>query len=68
MSTIRFETELHGEASLPLPPEVASQLPKSGCATVILVVGEDEEDRAWRLGAYEQFFKEDAPEDAVYDD
>ena len=67
MSSIRFQTELHGESSLPLPPEVVAQLPKSGLATVVLVVQDGDEDFQWRRGAYEQFMQEDDPEDAVYD-
>jgi hypothetical protein len=67
MSSIEFQTELHGESSLPLPPEVVAQLPKSGRATVVLLVQDDPNDADWRRAAYEQFMKDDEPEDAVYD-
>jgi hypothetical protein len=67
MSSIEFETELHGEPVLALPPEVVAQLPKSGRATVVVLVQDDREDYEWRKAAYEQFLKDDGPDDAVYD-
>lgn len=67
MSTIEFQTELHGEPSLPLPPEVLAQLPKSGRARVLLLVEDDADDAEWQRAAYEQFVRDDDPEDAVYD-
>ena len=67
MSSIEFETEWHGEPILTLPPEVAAQLPKSGRATVVVLVQDDQEDQEWRLASYEQFMKYDSSEDAVYD-
>jgi hypothetical protein len=67
MSPIQFETELRGEPALVLPPEVLAQLPKSGRAKVLVLVEDDLEDEAWRRASYEQFMKDDSPEDAVYD-
>jgi hypothetical protein len=67
MSSIEFETELRGESTLPLPPEVVAQLPKSGRAKVVVLVQNDPEDEQWRRASYEQFIKDDSPEDAVYD-
>ncbi len=67
MNSIEFQTELRGDSSLPLPPEVWRQLPKSGRATVVLHVQADGDDDLWRRAAYEQFMKDDDSEDAVYD-
>jgi hypothetical protein len=67
MSSIEFETELHGEPILALPPDVVARLPKSGRATVIVHVQDDHEDQEWRKASYEQFMKDDGPDDAVYD-
>ncbi|HEV2972711.1 MAG TPA: hypothetical protein VGY55_22275 [Pirellulales bacterium] len=67
MSSIEFETELHGEPVLALPPDVVARLPKSGRATVIVHVQNDDEDQQWRKASYEQFMKDDGPDDAVYD-
>jgi len=67
MSSIQFETELRGEPILALPPEVAARLPKSGRATVVLLVQDDQEDQEWRRASYEQFMKDEGSEDAVYD-
>lgn len=65
MQAVEFETDLTGKATLSLPKKVAKQLPPSGKAKVIVLYGEDETE--WRKAAYEQFMKDDAPEDAVYD-
>jgi hypothetical protein len=67
MTPIEFETELRGESILPLPPDVAARLPKSGRATVVLLVQEDADDDQWRQASYEQFMKDDSPDDAIYD-
>jgi hypothetical protein len=66
MPPIEFQTELTGQSSLALPPEVIAQLPTSGRATVVVLL-QDAEDAAWRTAAYEQFMRDDAPEDSVYD-
>jgi hypothetical protein len=66
MAPIEFQTELTGLPNLALPPEVAAQLPKSGRATVVVLV-EDAEDAEWHKNAYEQFMRDDDPQDTVYD-
>ena len=67
MSSIEFETELHGQPVLAIPPDVAARLPKSGRATVVVHIQNDPEDEEWRKASYEQFMKDDGPDDAVYD-
>jgi len=67
MNAVEFTTELSGAATLSIPPRIAEQLPKSGKARVIVLTGEDADDAEWRAATYEQFVREDAPEDAVYD-
>ena len=67
MQTIEFETELKGRNSVAIPDELAAQLPQTGKARVILLVQEDGEDVAWRRAGYEQFMRDDDPEDSVYD-
>jgi hypothetical protein len=67
MSSIEFETELRGDRTLTLPPEVAERLPKSGRVMVVVLVPDDQDDQEWRRAAYEHFMKDDAPEDDVYD-
>ena len=68
MTAIEYETELQDQPFLAIPKEVAAQLPKSGHAKVIVLVTGDPEDGQWRRAAYEQFLKDDTPEDAIYDD
>ena len=67
MKTVEFETELSGKQTLSIPPEVASVLPQKGKATILLCVGMDPDDAAWRNAAYDQFLRCDSEEDAVYD-
>jgi hypothetical protein len=67
MNAVEFTTELKGEAVLKIPSEIAARLPKSGRARVIVLTNGDEEDTEWRAAAYEQFLREDPPEDSVYD-
>ncbi|MBI3877131.1 MAG: hypothetical protein HY300_14445 [Verrucomicrobia bacterium] len=67
MNAVEFTTELSGKPLLAIPDEIAAQLPKTGRAKVIVLTGDDSEEAEWRLGAYQQFMKDDAPEDAVYD-
>jgi len=67
MKAVEFTTELSGKAVLVIPPDAAARLPKTGKARVIVLTGEQSEDAEWREGAYQQFLREDPPEDAVYD-
>jgi hypothetical protein len=67
MKAVEFTTELSGSETLQIPSEAAAQLPKSGKARVIVLTAEEDDEAEWRLGAYEQFLREDPPEDAIYD-
>ncbi len=71
MNPFEFTTELTPEPVLPIPQEIAEQLPKSGRAKVIVVLMPAAKDEAadaeWRAGAYEQFLRDDSPDDVVYD-
>ena len=67
MSAIEFTTELSGTAVLNIPREIAAQLPKSGKARVIVLMDESSDDSEWRSAAYEQFLRNDAPDDAIYE-
>ena len=67
MHAIEFMADLTKNPVLAIPAEFASQLPKSGKARVIILTHEDSDDSQWRRAAYEQFARDDAPEDAVYD-
>ena len=65
MRAIEFITELSSNPVLSVPKEAAAQLPKSGKARVIVLTSDDLDDGEWRKASYEQFLKEDAPEDSV---
>jgi hypothetical protein len=67
MRAVEFTTELGKQPVVTIPQEVAAKLPKSGRARVIVLTPDDPGDAEWRSGGYEQFVREEAPEDAVYD-
>jgi hypothetical protein len=72
MDALEFTADLTPEPFLPIPQDIADQLPKSGRARVIVLpiapeAESDPDDTLWRAGAYEQFLRDDPPEDAVYD-
>ena len=67
MNAVEFTTELSGAAVLPIPAEVAAQLPKTGRARIIILTDEHSEDADWSAGVYGQFLREDPKEDAIYD-
>ena len=67
MNAIEFTTELSGTSVLQLPAAAVAQLPKAGRARVIVLTAEDPDDAEWRAAAYEQFARDDAPADAIYD-
>ena len=77
MSAIEFTTELTGAATLTIPPDVAARLPKSGAARIVVLTADDAPDDApddppaaalgWQSGAYQQFLRDDADDDAIYD-
>jgi hypothetical protein len=52
---------------LSIPDHLAAALPSSGKATVLVFVGLDPEDEAWREASYRQFLRDESDEDAVYD-
>lgn len=67
MQAVEFTTELSDERTLSIPEHIANQLPKQGSARVIILTPDDVENSAWQRGTYEQFMRDDAPEDDVYD-
>ena len=67
MNAVEFTTELSGAATLPIPREIAAQLPKSGKARIIVLTDDSTDEAEWRAGAYEQFLRDDSAADAIYD-
>ena len=68
MNAVEFTAELCGSATLTISPEIATQLPNTGTARVIvLTAGSMDEESEWRAAAYAQFLTDEAPEDATYD-
>ena len=67
MNAVGFVAELNGAAVLNIPSEIASRLPKAGKARIIVLTEETTDEEDWRAGAYQQFLRDDPPEDAIYD-
>ncbi len=67
MNAVEFTTELSGVPTLQIPTDVAAQLPKAGKARVIVLTDEETDETEWRAATYEQFLRDDAAEDAIYD-
>ena len=65
MNAVEFTTELNGASVLTIPSDVAAQLPKAGRARVIVLTDEGNDDEEWHAAAYEQFLRDDPPEDAI---
>ena len=67
MHAVEFNTELGENPVVTIPREIAAQLPKAGNARIIILTADDPDETHWRIGAYEQFMRDDSPDDAVYD-
>jgi hypothetical protein len=67
MNAIEFVTKLEGADVLKIPSDIVARLPKAGKARIIVLTEEPTEDEEWRTAAYEQFLRDDPPEDAIYD-
>ena len=68
MNAVEFTTELSDSTSLVIPPEIATQLPYTGTARlIVLTAATPSAEAEWRAASYEQFLADDAPEDTIYD-
>ena len=67
MNAVEFTAELNESGTLRIPREVAERLPCFGKARIILLTADPDSDRVWQAAAYEQFLRDDAPEDAIYE-
>ena len=67
MRALEFETRLTSNGTLPVPEDIAAQVPRGQPVRVLLLVDEPVEDQEWaRMGAAE-FLKGYAESDAIYD-
>jgi hypothetical protein len=68
MKTIEFDTKLTTSDQIPVPADVAGQLPAGSNVRVILLWKTDEdEDDDWRRQSLERFAAAYAAEDSVYE-
>lgn len=69
MKTFEFEAPVSASGTLTVPADVASQVPTDRPVRVLLVVEDDrDEELEWIRMGMENFFKEDDPGDALYND
>jgi hypothetical protein len=68
MKAFEFQTQVNQNGTLPVPPEVADQLPHEQPVRVILLVPDADEAADWARLTAEEFLKGYADSDAVYDD
>ena len=61
-----FQTDVTPEGTLRLPEELVRQLP-AGHTVRVLVLVADTEERDWQQLTRDQFFRDDADGDAIYD-
>lgn len=66
MNAVEFTAELNNSNTLQVPSEAAARLPKNGRVRVIVLV-DDADETEWRRGSYQQFLRDDAEEDSIYD-
>ena len=68
MKTIEFESAVGPEGQIPVPPEIAQELPAGEPLHVVLHWDEtSHEDDAWRAAGKARFEAAYAPEDSVYE-
>ncbi len=67
LHAVKFIAELNEVGTLHIPRDAAKDLPCSGKARVILLIADADGDAAWQAAAYQQFLRDDAPEDAIYE-
>ena len=68
MKTIEFESSAGPEGQIPIPPNIARQLPAGELLHIVLHWdGVATEDAAWRAIGMNRFEAAYAPEDAVYE-
>jgi len=67
MNAVEFTAELNESGTLCIPREVAKNLLCFGKARIILLTADRGSDQVWQAAAYEQFLRDDAPEDSIYD-
>jgi hypothetical protein len=68
MPTWQFDTHLNADSSFPVPPDVAAQLPSDQAVHVVLMTTQSDDEANWQRLTLEQFFRDDAPGDEIYDE
>jgi len=67
MKAVEFESTVAPGGQIPLPPEVASEIPAGEQLRVVVMWENSDSDLAWRNAGREGFEAAYAPEDAVYE-
>ncbi len=67
MKAFEFHTQMQNGDSLVVPAEVAKELPRETPLRVIVLIEDEEEEKAWIRFANEQFLEGYDESDAIYD-
>jgi hypothetical protein len=68
MKTLEFDAQISPDSTLKVPAAFASQIEADQPVHVVLLVPESGEDRDWNQLTADQFMKDYADSDAIYDD
>jgi hypothetical protein len=66
VKAVEFESQVAPSDQIPIPGDIARQIPAGSNVRVIVMWGDDEQDD-WRDLARQRFASAYAPEDAVYE-
>ncbi len=68
MKTLEFDAKISPDSTLKVPGALATQIEADQPVHVVLLVPEPGEDQDWSRLTAEQFLKDYADSDAIYDD
>ena len=68
MKTLEFDAQISPDSTLKVPGAFATQIEADQPVHVVLLVRESGEDQDWSRLTAEQFLKDYADSDAIYDD
>ena len=68
MKTLEFDAQISPDSTLKVPGAFATQIEADQPVHVVLLVPESGEDQDWSRLTAEQFMKDYADSDAIYDD
>ena len=68
MKAVEFESTVAPGGQIPLPPEIASEIPAGEQLRVVVMWDVPDSDSAWRAAGRQRFEAAYSPDDAIYDE